>query len=134
MTTLPVSTPARNPAWAALAHRTFLWVWTATIVSNIGGWSQEIGEGWLMTSLAGSALLVAAIQAVGALASVLLSIPGGALADITSNRRVILLMEGCVTVVAASMALCALMGWIAPWSLLLLSFLGAAGSALAAPA
>jgi MFS family permease len=109
-------------------------VWAATIVSNIGGWSQEIGEGWLMTSLSGSALLVAAIQAAGAAASVLFSIPGGALADISSNRRVILLMEGWATLIAGVMALLAWTGGMQPWSLLLLSFLGSSGSALAGPA
>lgn len=87
-----------------------------------------------MTSLSGSALLVAAIQAAGASASVLFSMPGGALADITSNRRVILLMEGWATLVAALMALLAWAGHMAPWSLLLLSFLSSAGSALAGPA
>jgi MFS family permease len=109
-------------------------VWSATIVSNIGGWSQDIGEGWLMTTLSGSALLVAAIQAAGASASVLLSIPGGALADISSNRRVILTMEGWATLIAALMALLAWAGHMEPWSLLLLSFLSSAGSALAGPA
>jgi MFS family permease len=128
-------TPAQaQSAWAALAHRSFRWVWAATIVSNIGGWSQDIGEGWLMTTLSGSALLVAAIQAAGASASVLLSIPGGALADITSNRRVILAMEGWATLIAGVMALLARLDWIEPGSLLLFSFLGSAGSALAAPA
>src|SRR3954463_692717 len=101
MTTDAATSSPRSPAWGALAHRAFRWVWAATVVSNIGGWSQDIGEGWLMTSLSTSTLLVAAIQAAGASASVLFSIPGGALADITSNRRVILFMEGWATVIAA---------------------------------
>ncbi len=134
MATASATSPPPSHAWGALAHRTFRWVWAATVVSNIGGWSQDIGEGWLMTSLSTSALLVAAIQAAGASASVLFSIPGGALADITSNRRVILLMEGWATLVAGLMALLAWAGHMQPWSLLLLSFLSSAGSALAGPA
>jgi MFS family permease len=124
----------RASAWGALSHSTFRWVWTATVVSNIGGWSQDIGEGWLMTSLSASALLVAAIQAASAAASVFFSIPGGALADITGNRRVILLMEGWATLIATIMALLAWRGGMEPWSLLVLSFLGSSGSALAGPA
>ncbi len=134
MTSLAAPSESRRPALGALAHRTFRWVWAATIVSNIGGWSQDIGEGWLMTSLSDSALLVAAIQAAGASASVLFSIPGGALADTTSNRRVILVMEGWATAIAGLMALLAWLGGMEPWSLLLLSFLSSAGSALAGPA
>lgn len=135
MTTTTAALPEDDrPAWGALAYRTFRWVWAATIVSNIGGWSQDIGEGWLMTSLSASTLLVAAIQAAGAAASVLFSIPGGALADISSNRRVILWMEGWATLVAGLMALLAWAGHMQPWSLLVLSFLSSAGSALAGPA
>jgi MFS family permease len=133
-TTAAAPAPPAAPAWGALAHRTFRWVWAATVVSNIGGWSQDIGEGWLMTSLSTGALMVAAIQAAGASASVLFSIPGGALADISSTRKVILWMEGWATLVAALMALLAWAGHMQPWSLLVLSFLSSAGSALAGPA
>src|ERR1051326_7973273 len=101
MAAVTTASRARRAACGALAHRTFRWVWAATIVSNIGGWSQDIGEAWLMTSLSASTLLVAAIQAAGSGASVIFSIPGGALADITSNRRIILIMEGWATLVAA---------------------------------
>jgi MFS family permease len=134
MAAVEAASPARRAAWGALAHDTFRWVWAATIVSNIGGWSQDIGEAWLMTSLSASTLLVAAIQAAGSAASVLFSIPGGALADITSNRRMILIMEGWATLIAAIMALLAWSGHMRPWPLLVLSFLSSSGSALAAPA
>jgi MFS family permease len=134
MAAVEAASPARRAAWGALAHNTFRWVWAATIVSNIGGWSQDIGEAWLMTSLSASTLLVAAIQAASSAASVLFSIPGGALADITSNRRMILMMEGWATLVAAFMAIITWSGHMNPWPLLVLSFLSSSGSALAAPA
>ena len=48
MTPAAAAPSLRNPAWSfPTAHRTFRWVWAATVVSNIGGWSQDIGEGWL---------------------------------------------------------------------------------------
>jgi MFS family permease len=134
MTAVPTVAASRPSPWAAMAHRTFRWIWAATIVSNIGGWSQDVGEAWLMTSLTTSALLISAIQAASSAASVFLSLPGGALADVTNNRRVILLMEGWATLVTAGMALLARLDAFTPGYLVLFSFAASAGSALAAPA
>ena len=45
------------------AQRLFRGVWIATIVSNIGTWMQDVGGGWLMTSLTSSPALVALVEA-----------------------------------------------------------------------
>ena len=38
-------------AFAPLRHSVFRTLWLATLASNIGGWMQNTGAGWLMTSL-----------------------------------------------------------------------------------
>ena len=38
-------------------------LWTATLVSNLGTWMQNVGAAWLMTSLTPSPLLVSMVQA-----------------------------------------------------------------------
>jgi len=43
--------PAASGAWAPFRNRTFAVIWTATVVSNIGGWMYTVASGWLMTSL-----------------------------------------------------------------------------------
>ena len=36
---------------APFRHRAFTVIWTATLVSNVGGWMYSAASGWLMTSL-----------------------------------------------------------------------------------
>jgi hypothetical protein len=49
----PTSPPPRAAAspWAPFRHRAFAVIWTATVVSNVGGWMYNVASGWLMTSL-----------------------------------------------------------------------------------
>jgi len=42
--------PAQS-AFSAFHHRTFAVLWTATVVSNIGGWMYSAASAWLMTTL-----------------------------------------------------------------------------------
>ena len=38
-------------AFAPFRHSVFRTLWLATLASNIGGWIQNTGAGWLMTCL-----------------------------------------------------------------------------------
>lgn len=61
---------------------TFRALWFATLISNTGGWMQDVGASWLMTSLTRSATLIALVEAAESLPMFFLAIPAGALADI----------------------------------------------------
>lgn len=71
--------PFRYPAFAV--------IWTATLVSNIGGWMYSAASGWLMTGLDPDPLMVALVQAASSLPICLFAIPAGALADIFDKRK-----------------------------------------------
>jgi hypothetical protein len=60
-------TNERSGAWAPFRHGAFAVLWTATVVSNVGTWMNEVGAGWLMTSLAPSPLMVALVQTAATL-------------------------------------------------------------------
>jgi MFS family permease len=72
--------------WSPLRHALFRSVWIATIVSNVGTWMQDVGAGWLMTSLSSSPALVALVEAADSIPVMLLALPAGALADIVDRR------------------------------------------------
>jgi len=93
-----------------------------------------VGESWLMTSLTLSALLVALVETAGNLPVVLAALPAGALADIVDRRRLLLVMQAWMVIVAAAMGTMALMGLMTPGRLLSLSFLLGIGSAVSNPA
>jgi MFS family permease len=62
----------------------------ATFVSNVGGWMEDGGETWLMTSLHGTPLMVALVQTSASLPVFLFALPAGTLADIIDRRGLLL--------------------------------------------
>src|SRR5439155_7384418 len=108
--------------------------WIASVASNIGTWVQNVGAAWLMTDLANSSLLVSLVQTATNLPVFVLAIPAGALADIVDRRRILLLSQGWMLLIAAVLAAFAFAGMVTPWLLLALTFLLGVGVALNAPA
>ena len=57
-----VPTRRRSPFWP-LQEPLFRSLWIAAVVSYTGSWMQNVGAGWLMTSLTMSPLMVGLVQA-----------------------------------------------------------------------
>src|SRR3954471_22310829 len=95
---------ASASAWTPLRNSLFRNLWIATIVSNIGTWMQDVGSGWLMTSLTSSPSLVALIEGADSFAIMMLALPAGALADIVDRRRLLIAVQGYVMTMAALLA------------------------------
>src|SRR5947208_8275395 len=110
-------------AYAPLRRTLFRWLWIASLTSNIGTWMQNVGATWLMTELSASALMVALVQAATNLPFFVLAVPAGALADIVDRRRVLLVAQGWMLVVAAALASATYAGLMTPWLLLAMTFL-----------
>src|SRR6476469_5068441 len=89
----PVPGRAAPSAWSPLRNTLFRNLWIATIVSNIGTWMQDVGAGWLMTSLSSSPSLVALVEAADSIPVMLLAMPAGALADIVDRRRLLIVVQ-----------------------------------------
>jgi MFS family permease len=117
-----------------LRHAAFAVVWTATVVSNIGGWMQTAAAGWLMTTLNADPRTVALVQVATALPMFLLGLPAGALADIIDRRRLLLAMEWIGMLLTAVLAYLVMRHEVSAFSLVLFTFLMSAASALDAPA
>ena len=91
---------ARPPPFSPLRHGTFRAVWVANLISNFGGHIQSVGAAWLMTSLTGSAGLVALVQASTTLPIMLFSLAAGAIADNYEKRAVMLVAQTFMIVVS----------------------------------
>ena len=118
--------PFRYPAFAV--------IWTATLVSNIGGWMYSAASGWLMTGLDPDPLMVALVQATSSLPICLFAIPAGALADIFDKRKFLIVVETITTAASAVYAVIVGLGWATPANLLLFTFLIGAAGAMTVPA
>src|SRR5262245_15186203 len=120
--------------WSPLQRAVFRSVWIASVTSNIGTWMQSVGAAWLMTSLTPSPLLVALMQTAASLPIVLVGLPAGALADVVDRRKLLLVTESWMLLVALALGVLTLSGLISAWTLLALTFLLGLGAALDAPA
>jgi len=125
--------PAASP-WSPLQRSLFRSVWIATIVSNVGTWMQDVGAGWLMTSLSSSPALVALIEAADSIPVMLLALPAGAVADIVDRRRLLIAVQTYLMIVAGALFVSTLLGYTTAWSLLGFTFALGVGTALMMPA
>ena len=101
--------------------------------SNIGNAMHEVGALWLMTNLTQSPLMVALIQTSTALSMVLLSLFAGGLADVVDRRKLLLITQGYMFIVALTLAFLTIGELITPTTLLLLTFMLGAGAAISLP-
>jgi MFS family permease len=120
--------------WSPLRRPVFRSIWTASVASNIGTWMQSVGAAWLMTSLTPSPLLVALMQTAASLPIFLVGLPAGTLADVVDRRKLLLVTEAWMLLVALALGLLTLAGLMSAWTLLALTFLLGLGAALDAPA
>src|ERR1700735_1880863 len=135
MSDAPGAKSGRAVSFAApFRHRVFAVIWTATLVSNVGGWMYSAASGWLMTTLNPDPLIVALVQAASTLPICLFALPAGALADIFDKRKFLIVVETLTTAVSAIYAAMVGLGLATPGNLLLFTFLIGAAGVLTIPA
>jgi MFS family permease len=125
---------ASKSAFCPLQNRVFRTIWLANLVSNIGTWMQEVGAGWLMTTLAPDPFMVSLVQVSVVLPGFFLTLPAGALADIIDRRLFILSAIAWMTIMATGITLMTLTGTITPWSLIAFTLALGMGSSMMMPA
>ena len=118
--------PFRIPIFRAL--------WVAALVSNLGSWMHSVGAAWLLTDLSRSPGVIALLAAASALPVFVLSLPAGALADVVDRRKLLLVTQTWMFVVAGLFAAMSALGRSTPALVLVLTGLLAVGSALNMPA
>jgi MFS family permease len=124
---------ATNATLGVLRHGTFRALWSAALISNLGGLIQAVGAAWLMIGISDSRSMVALVQAATTLPIMLFSLPSGALADSFDRRRIMLLALVLMLVVSLALTVFAYAGLVTPWLLLGLTFLIGCGQALFNP-
>ena len=129
------STPAQTfrEAVALLRTRRFGTFWFACLLSNVGGWAQQVAQPWLLLSIGASAGLVGLDAFAMDVPVLLLTLVGGVLADRRDRRRIIMLFQSvqmlCPLIVIALL----LGGAIRPWMVILLSLVVGVTDALSMP-
>ena len=117
--------PLRNGAFRAL--------WVAATFSYVGTWVQDVGESWLMLSLTRSPLPVAMLTTSFTLPAFMLTLPAGVLADRFDRRKILLVAQSWMALVALGLAVVAWRGWVTPAVLLFAGASLGVGAAVTSP-
>lgn len=110
-------------AFPALKQVPFRWFWCGQIISVIGTWTQNIGQAWLVLQLTNSPFLLGLISAMQFLPMMLLSLHAGAWIDRISKRRIIIVTQTILMIMAFTLAFLVGTGLIRYWMLLILALI-----------
>jgi len=113
---------AGGSAWSPLRHGPFALLWTASLISNTGSWMHDVSASWLMTTLDPTPWKVALVQAATTLPVCLLAFPAGTLADRMDKRRLLLLDQFAMLLLAALLGVLTLSGVTGTATLLAVTF------------
>jgi len=132
--------PGRTSAIAALRYRDFRLFWFGLLVSNTGTWMQMFGQGYLVVQLAVQGgvpqlapLYLGLVGLARAIPGLSLGLFGGAIADRSDRRRLLLVTQSCAAVVAGILAGLTFAGHITVPEILLLGALNSTIFAFDAP-
>ena len=124
----------QSGAFAPFRHTAFTLLWGATLVSNIGTWMNDVGAGWLMTTLNPSPAVVTLVQAATTLPVFCFALFAGALADRLDKRRMLLAINLVLGSIVTLLAFLVWQGSMTPLLLLLFTLAIGTGAAFMAPA
>lgn len=96
---------------------------TAYITSSLGNWLYRLALPLLVLKLTGSALNTGAVYAIEYIPFLVLSLPGGVLADRFDRRRMLVLGDLAAAVIAVALAVVVSTGSHALWPIYLTAFL-----------
>ncbi|WP_216843991.1 MFS transporter [Phytoactinopolyspora alkaliphila] len=119
----PSSSPARKPSslratLAAFRVRNYRLYVTSQVLTNSCGWMQRIAQDWLMLTLTGDVAMVGLTVALQFTPILAFGLVGGILADRYDKRRILMITQSVMGLVALTLGVLTLTGVVAPWHVL----------------
>jgi MFS family permease len=118
---------------SALRHPNFRLFWSGNFLSNIGTWMQNVAQGWLVLSLTNSAFWLGVVGFAGSIPFLIFTLFGGVVADRVNKRRLLLVTQSIMMLLAFAMAVLTWLKIITVWEVVVLSFLNGMAMAINAP-
>ena len=116
-----LETPAKLGTFAALRVRNYRLYFTGQVVSNTGTWMQRIAQDWLVLSLTNSPFAVGVTTALQFGPMLFFGVFGGLAADRYSKRRILLITQVVMGLLATTLAVLTLSGHVAVWQIYLIA-------------
>ncbi len=121
-------------ALRALRHRNFQLFFAGQLISLVGTWMDQVAESWLVYRLTGSALLLGTVAFAAQIPVFLLSPIGGAIADRFDRRRILVITQSSMMVLAFILSGLTLTHVVQVWHVILLAALMGVVNAFDIPA
>ena len=121
-------------AFAVLRHPAFRWIWLGSLTSNVGNWMETVAQAWLVQRQTQSPFLVELLAAAEFIPVALLALPAGAVADRHDRRKLLLVGQTAMMLMAAVLAVLTHLGYATPAVIITLAFLEGASWAAVMPA
>src|SRR5438552_2614339 len=118
----------------SLRSRDFALFWVGIFLSNIGTWMQNLALGWMILLMTNSPFLLGLNGFLSQAPSLFLSLPGGAIADRLSRRKLMLYTQTSMMLLALILAVLTSFKAIRISEILVISLLTGLASALNNPA
>jgi MFS family permease len=115
--------PSRWPAtFSSLQYPNYRKWFAGQSLSLMGTWMQSVAQGWVVYQLTGSKLALGTITFAGSVPSLFLMLPAGALADRMSKRRLLVISQTAMMVLAFTLALLTATKLLQVWQIAVLAF------------
>jgi MFS family permease len=118
----------------ALHHRRFFLLWLGLMISVAGAQMQVWALFWHIRTLTDQPIALGGVGLARILPVIVFSLIGGALADVANRRKILLITQSAMGLVAAALALLTFSGHVALWQIYLLTALQAVAIAFDLPA
>lgn len=114
----------------AFRHYNYRLYFSGQLVSQIGTWMQNIGQGWLVLKLTGSAFDLGLVTALQGLPMLCFSLVGGVMADRVSKHKLLIVTQSIMALLALILAIDVSTGMVQIWHVYILALcLGMANAA-----
>ncbi len=118
----------------ALRHPNYQLWFIGQLVSLVGTWMQNTAQGFLVFQLTDSPAFLGYVAFASGLPSWLFTLYGGVIADRIPRRKLIIIAQAAMLILAFLQAGLVFSGLIQPWHILVLAFLLGIANAFDAPA
>jgi len=117
----------------ALRNPNFRLFWSGNFLSNIGTWMQNVAQGWLVLLLTNSAFWLGVVGFAGSIPFLIFTLFGGVIADRVDKRRLLLVTQTVMMMLAFLLAALAWFKVITVWEVAAIAFMNGVAMSMNAP-
>ncbi len=117
----------------ALRNPNFRLFWSGNFLSNIGTWMQNVAQGWLVLVLTNSPFWLGVVGFAGSIPFLFFTLFGGVIADRVDKRRLLLITQSTMMILAFLLAGLAWFKVITVWEVVVIAFLNGTAMSMNQP-